>query len=192
MKKKQKRKILNFGIFLFIGLLIFRRLEAMQSMSYQIYGIYGIDDLKEIARETAEKYSYGANKDNLYKMLLETAIVETDAGRAVMDTNRNYGRSIMQFDKVGYDEALRIRQKVGDKDFNYEIIKGYMSDELQKNPRFAMYLARMFYLGKSEPIPSTLENRALYWKRYYNTLLGAGSVEKYLDLVHKNLGKDWR
>ena len=192
MKKKQKKKILNFGIFLFVAILLFRRLEAMQSISYQTYGIYGIDDLKEIAKETAEKYSYGANKDNLYKMLLETAIVETNAGRAAMDTNRDYGRSIMQLDKVGYDEALRIRQKKGDKNFEYEVYKGYMSDELQKNPRFAMYLARMFYLGKSEPIPSTLENRALYWKRYYNTLLGAGSVEKYLDLVYNNLGKDWK
>lgn len=192
MRKKQKRKLFNFIIFLFVGLLLFRRLEAMQSVSYQTYGIYGIDDLKEIAKETADKYSYGANKDNLYKMLLETAVVETNAGRAAMDTNRNYGRSIMQFDKVGYDEAIRMRQKKGDRDFQYEVNKGYMSDELQKNPRFAMYLARMFYLGKSEPIPSTLENRALYWKRYYNTLLGAGSIEKYLDLVYKNLGKDWK
>lgn len=164
----------------------------MQSISYQTYGIYGINDLKDIAKETAQKYSYGANKDNLYKMLLETAIVETDAGRAIMDTNRSYGRSIMQLDKVGYDEALRVRQKKGDKNFQIQVIKGYMSDELQKNPRFAMYLARMFYLGKSEPIPSTLENRALYWKRYYNTILGSGGIEKYLDLVYKHLGKDWK
>ena len=85
----------------------------MQNTSYQIYGVTGLDDIKTIARETADKYQYGANRDNLYKMLLETAIVETDAGNAYMDTNRNYGRSIMQFDKVGYNEALRIRASKG-------------------------------------------------------------------------------
>ena len=161
----------------------------MQSVSYQNYGVFDINHLKDIARETAQKYRYGANEDNLYKMLLETAVVETDAGQAIDNTHYS-GRSIMQLDKIGYDEALRIRQKKGNKDFQYEVNKGYLSDELQKNPRFAMYLARMFYLGKREPIPSTLENRALYWKRYYNTLLGAGSIEKYLDLVYNNLGKD--
>ena len=93
----------------------------MQNTSYQIYGVTGLDDIKTIARETADKYQYGANRDNLYKMLLETAIVETDAGNAYMDTNRNYGRSIMQFDKVGYNEALRIRAAKGNTDYQNEV-----------------------------------------------------------------------
>ena len=106
----------------------------MQNTSYQIYGVTGLDDIKIIARETADKYQYGANRDNLYKMLLETAIVETDAGNAYMDTSRNYGRSIMQFDKVGYNEALRIRAAKGNTDYQKEVNDGYMSDTLQRNP----------------------------------------------------------
>ena len=82
MHKKKKRQTFNFLILLLIGVLLFRRLLAMQNTSYQIYGVTGLDDIKTIARETADKYQYGANRDNLYKMLLETAIVETDAGNA--------------------------------------------------------------------------------------------------------------
>ena len=179
-------------ILLLIGVLLFRRLLAMQNTSYQTYGVTGLDDIKTIARETADKYQYGANRDNLYKMLLETAIVETDAGNAYMDTNRNYGRSIMQFDKVGYNEALRIRAAKGNTDYQNEVNQGYMSDTLQRNPRFAMYLARFYYLGKSKPIPNTLEERANYWKTYYNSIYGAGTPEKYINLVKKHLGKDWK
>ena len=164
----------------------------MQNQSYQIYGVCDLNDIKTIARETADKYQYGANRENLYKMLLETAIVETDAGNAYMDINRNYGRSIMQFDKVGYDEALRVRALKGNLDYQKEVDLGYMSNALQRNPRFAMYLARFFYLGKSKPIPDTLKDRANYWKIYYNSVYGAGTPEKYINLVKKHLGKDWK
>lgn len=162
----------------------------MQTPSYLTYGVIDLEDLKSIAKETAKKYSYNANIDNLYKLLLETAIVETDAGNAP-DTTPHSGRSIMQFDKIGYEEALRIRKKYGNTDFQAQVNKGYMSDDMQRNPRFAFYLARFFYLGKSGAIPSTLKERANYWKKYYNTALGAGSAEAYISRVQSHLGKDW-
>ncbi|MDE6886180.1 MAG: hypothetical protein K2P17_03990 [Helicobacteraceae bacterium] len=163
----------------------------MQTPSYITYGVVDLEDLKSIAKETAEKYSYNANRDNLYKLLLETAIVETNAGNASMDVNRSYGRSIMQFDKIGYEEALRVRNIYKNNDFQEQINKGYMSEAMQRNPRFAFYLARFFYLGKIEAIPSTLKERAEYWKKYYNTGGGAGTASAYISRVQSHLGKDW-
>ena len=163
----------------------------MNSQTYKIYGIFGVDDIKSIARKISDEYSLGANKEALYKLLTEIAVVETNAGRAVMDINRNYGRSIMQFDKVGYNEALRQRARVNNRDFESEVKQGYMSDTLQKNPAFAMYLARMYFLKVNRAIPNDLNGRANYWKTYYNTYLGAGTPEKYIALVRQNLGINW-
>lgn len=163
----------------------------MDSQSFRIYGVRDVAHLRALAIDTAREFAYGANPDTLAKMLLETAIVETDGAQAYMDTARKYGRSVMQIDEIGYKEALRVRALRNCPAFETEIQKGYLSEELQRNPRFAMFLARMIYLGKSTPIPATLGERAAYWKRFYNTIYGAGSAEHYLRLVKKHLGADY-
>ena len=46
--------------------------------------------------------------------------------------------------------------------------------------RLACLFARLHYLRIPAPVPNTQRGRAMYYKRYYNTAAGAGSVEKYL------------
>lgn len=48
---------------------------------------------------------------------------------------------------------------------------------------FSFLIARCVLLRRPEPIPKDVEAQARYYKRWYNTPDGAGSVEKYL--------KDW-
>ena len=38
-------------------------------------------------------------------------------------------------------------------------------------------------------MPTSVEGQANYWKKYYNSELGAGSVEHYIELVDKYLNK---
>lgn len=47
--------------------------------------------------------------------------------------------------------------------------------------RLAILFARLHYFRVPGPIPSTHVLRAAYYKRYYNTNLGSGSVRKYLE-----------
>ena len=44
---------------------------------------------------------------------------------------------------------------------------------------------RIFYRRKPGAIPGTLAGRAVYWKKYYNTLLGKGEVKGFLKKVEK-------
>lgn len=41
---------------------------------------------------------------------------------------------------------------------------------------------RLFYRLIPEAILETIEGRAKYWKKYYNTVLGKGTVEHYLEM----------
>jgi len=41
-------------------------------------------------------------------------------------------------------------------------------------------MARIHYLRIADKIPSTLEGQAAYWKKYYNSEKGAGTVEEYI------------
>lgn len=45
---------------------------------------------------------------------------------------------------------------------------------------YSACIARFCYLRRRPPIPTTLEGQAEYYKRWFNTEAGEGSVEKYL------------
>lgn len=50
---------------------------------------------------------------------------------------------------------------------------------IMEDDRFACLFARLHYLRVASPVPLDLRGQAEYWKRYYNTRLGAGTVAKY-------------
>jgi len=55
---------------------------------------------------------------------------------------------------------------------------------IKDDDRFAVVFARLHYLRVASPVPGGLVEQAAYYKKYYNTSAGKGSVEKYL--------RDWR
>jgi hypothetical protein len=58
---------------------------------------------------------------------------------------------------------------------------GY-ADELRWNPQYAAAMCRIKYLRCPAPLPSAndLEEIGAYWKRYYNTELGAGTIAGFM------------
>lgn len=55
-----------------------------------------------------------------------------------------------------------------------------LKENLAGNNLFATAMARCFFLRFPEPIPASREGMAAYWKKYYNTKLGAGTVDGFL------------
>jgi len=55
-------------------------------------------------------------------------------------------------------------------------------DQLRGNLFYAAAMCRIFYLRFAEPLPDENDLRAMgeYWKRYYNTYLGAGTVDGFV------------
>ena len=59
-----------------------------------------------------------------------------------------------------------------------------LTEEDLKIPLVSAVIARLIFSYKtSEPIPKSLEEQAEYWKEYYNTPLGKGTVA---DFISKN------
>ena len=54
--------------------------------------------------------------------------------------------------------------------------------------RLACLMARVHYLRVPAPIPNTQAGRAEYWKRWYNTHLGAGTTDGYLERYRQHFG----
>jgi hypothetical protein len=60
------------------------------------------------------------------------------------------------------------------------------SEILEKNISAGIVHCRLKYYRVPKKLPNTLEGRASYWKQYYNSSAGAGTKEKYVDIV-----KEW-
>lgn len=164
-----------------------------QTARYRCYGINSDAELTASIEYAVQTFSLGANKENLRNMLRETAIAESNYGRAIYDYKRGFGYGAFQFDKIGMKQALQVAEsknlitKIQLLDLcpydlssaNYKAVY----DFFQEKSVLQAILCRMYYLGIKEPIPSTLEGRARYWKKYYNSELGAGTPEKYIARV---------
>ena len=62
---------------------------------------------------------------------------------------------------------------------------------LRHNDALACLFARLHYLRFSAAIPDTVEGQATYWKKYYNTHLGAGTPQKYIAKFHHYVLPHW-
>ena len=55
--------------------------------------------------------------------------------------------------------------------------------DLETNDLYACAMCRIHYQRVREPLPDAddLEGQAAYWKAHYNTPLGAGTVEHFIE-----------
>lgn len=165
-----------------------------QTQRYKCYGVNSDIEVTLAIEATVQGFSYSANKDNLRDLLTETAIAESNYGRALYDPNRNFGRGIFQFDKIGMKQALQVLASKQNADLKTKLVDIYpfsldvtnidtIYKEFTQRAVLQAILCRFYYLGIKEAIPTTLEGRAEYWKKYYNSEKGAGTPEAYIKRV---------
>lgn len=134
-----------------------------QTARYRCYGINTDSELTASIEYVVQTFALGANKDDLRNLLRETAIAESNYGRAIYDNKRGFGYGAFQFDKIGMKQALQVAQDKG------LITKIQLSDmypfdispanykqvynEFQQKSVLQAILCRMYYLGIKEKNP---------------------------------------
>ncbi|MDX1808313.1 MAG: hypothetical protein R3331_02110 [Sulfurospirillaceae bacterium] len=145
-----------------------------------MYGLISKKHLDEIIVNVVNTLGGGQNAIDL---LSETAMSETHYGDTP-DLHLHSGYGIFQFDKPGFDDVVArtpqstkdLIKKVYDIDIDQVSILA-----LQWSPLLSTIFARLFYMLRPGAIPDTIQGRAQYWKQYYNTFAGAGTVQHYLN-----------
>ena len=65
----------------------------------------------------------------------------------------------------------------------YEL--GFIEDEMDfsvmTNIGVAIFFTRIYYRRKPGAIPKTMEERAKYWKKHYNTEQGKGTIKHFIE-----------
>ncbi|WP_300734112.1 hypothetical protein [uncultured Helicobacter sp.] len=97
-----------FGILGFTGGVI-----MSQSDRFKCYGINSDAELTAAIEYAVQNFAMGANVDNLRAMLRETAITESNYGRAIYNNKRGFGYGAFQFDSIGMKQALLVAESKG-------------------------------------------------------------------------------
>ena len=128
------------------------------------------------------------SNDSIVKMIFETACVESNCGEYIKQIN-GPACGIFQIEPNTaqdiIDNYIKYRSRYKDI-FDMLYIKTFtLPQNLKYNLAFSVFMCRMFYMRIKESIPNTVEKRAEYWKKYYNTEQGKGTTTEYIRNVCK-------
>jgi len=145
------------------------------------YGLSRQRQAFEMAKDVVIAFDGYARPESI-ALLIETAMQETQLGK-YRDPTDGAGRGITQFDKMPLEDCIqRAKQSEADialEKFGVDIYK-IDHDDLDYAPLVSFIMTRIKYKRIPDAIPKTIEGRAEYWKKHYNSILGKGTVEEYI------------
>jgi hypothetical protein len=151
--------------------------------------------VEQVAAEVSKLFNDGKAATAL---LRETAIQESNMGQTSgtydMVNDPKFGRGsfgVGQVDERNFEDTMsRLR---GDKGQPRNLVKYVQrfKDELGidlteveyedlADPKLGLIFTRLHYLKNPDPVPTTVQGRSKYWKKFYNTSAGAGTPDEYL------------
>lgn len=135
-----------------------------------MYGIVSKNQLLDTVKYVCDILGHGKN-NNAVKLLLETAGAETSLGKT-KDRTKYAGMGITQIDKIAFYDILDrvsfsdvaiIKEKMG-------ITLSWIEwEDLRYNILLAFLFTRLKYKKITAEIPIKMQDRALYWKKHYNS-----------------------
>lgn len=146
------------------------------------YGLTDCRQISQIASIVCGVLGMGIN-NNADQFLCEIAAQETHSGTLRDRHAVKMGVGLMQIDRICFDDIMaRTHEKTWDliqEEFGIERNLNY--EMLAYSPLLSMIFARLHFRLIPEEFPINLFERAKYWKKYYNTVAGAGTPEEYLE-----------
>lgn len=128
----------------------------------------------------------GCDSEAAVRLLLGTAAAESDCGyRLVQEKGPALG--IYQVEPATHTDVLRWAGATGKSTavslFRSLGVTAQSHDELVTNLAYATCIARLIYWRRPEPLPDKgdFEGLARYWKRFFNTEQGKGTVRHFMN-----------
>lgn len=160
-----------------------------------------IDQYKRLVEEVLKEI--GLYSEEALDLMMGTAVHESAGLNYLRQLGNGPARSFLQVEpETAYDNVVNYlvyKQELRDKIWrtcsfpdefmfrmiNKKIEKQKLAEVLERNIAFSICMARVKYYRDSQPIPKDLKGHAEYWKRVYNSHLGAGTPEEYINNYYK-------
>jgi len=130
------------------------------------------------------------------QLLLGTIAVESNMGQFTRQIGGGPALGICQMEPATHDDIwdnfLLYRMQLAKKVLKIEPDRS--PESLVINPQYAVVMARLQYYRSPYPLPKAndIEGMAKMWKKVYNTPLGKGTVEKFIEKYNKYVPPDMR
>lgn len=113
-------------------------------------------------------------------LLLGTAAVESEFGTYIRQVGGGPALGVFQIEKATFND---LRQRYG---HDY-ILEHEWHDKCEWDLRTSIIFARLKYwsIPKALPPAESVEAMADYWKKWYNTPAGGGTVEQFIEKYHR-------
>lgn len=129
--------------------------------------------------------------ENALLLLLGTAAQESSYGKYRRQVGNGPALGIFQMEPATFTDIdrnyLRYHPAIRQKILSVCGLKDLDAKDLVDNDRLAVCMARVHYLRSRGKIPSKAQDMALYWKKNYNTLLGKGTPEEFMDNYRRHV-----
>lgn len=145
------------------------------------------NQLRRLISETLSEV--GLHSESAVELLMLTAAVESNLGDYI-DQSPGVAVGIFQMEPITHDDLYATWIKYRPNGFQaivYAFIDKYVGIDkgayvMRHNLKYAILMARLKYLRVSEPLPpNDVQLLAEYYKKYYNTPLGKGTVKKAIE-----------
>jgi hypothetical protein len=145
------------------------------------------NQLKDLIEETLNEIGY--HSDEAVNLILGTIAQESVFGTYLKQLGGGPALGICQMEPNTFKDIsdnylngplmskrLQLKMAIGAKCG----VHNWRAKEMVHNLKFAIAMCRVFYLRKPGALPSSIEGMAAYWKKHYNTYLGAGTEEEFI------------
>lgn len=132
-----------------------------------------------LLRIAAQESAFGT-AGGTYRMVGDKGLMQTNTYSSVKEVQRQIasGRGRV------WEANEKLKQTLG------LDLGTITTDDLDK-PLVSMAMARLYFEAIGTPVPANVEGQAAWWKRHYNTHLGAGTTDQFLRSARK-VPDNWR
>lgn len=143
-----------------------------------------LKDLIESTLKDVDLYSEDATN-----LIMGTIAQESAFGTYIRQLYNGPAIGIVQMEPATHDwlksNYLAIKPNLVKKIIKSCGIICFKTEYLEYNLKYAIIFCRLRYLVVKEPLPNNLHGYAKYWKKYYNTELGKGTVDEFISNYKK-------
>ena len=123
------------------------------------------------------------NTNEARKLIFETGMTESGY-RNLEQIGGGPGISFWQIE-IGtvqdiWENYISYRKPYIESFYRMGLVEKDLTFNVLTNIALAAAFCRIYYRRKPGAIPRTMPGRAAYWKEYYNTIRGAGTVDHYI------------
>lgn len=147
--------------------------------------MYNKRQFESLIRRVLAEVSPDLVSDSAVNLLLGTAAQESKFGTYLTQVK---GPALGAF-QMEYATYKWLQDKYGDE---YKTIKFRAFEALEYDLRLAIIMARLRYkvVPKAFPESDDLRGLANYWKDSFNTVMGAGTIEQFMDNYRLYVSKE--